>query len=572
MIIEKILNMFNKDIKETVETPVESKLSRIWKHIESKGNFSIIAAQRGGLSQKENKMNHMSLIKDVRGMGYGYIEMKGGWEETEEKDGKKIKMMVTEDSLFIPKMDKREALKLGKKYDQETVIVKDDNALYELSCQENTYGKQIRKFKAESGKKNLNLSKELIKKFFSRLKKGSHRDKPFNFTLDEKTDYSNAILAFRQDLTPNWVRIMSEKVLLKDILQEEKVQIDERIGIIAAYWISPSGKRTDLGAKRHIRGIIKDPKKYGFQRSAIKQIYKKHKEKIGLGGKARKEILTSLIKKGWIRVRKHRRHWTIEVRRLSKKIENHIWDFVNEMLKNGNMTLQEKVYISTLRKGFFSTPQEIRSFSAFENVKKNKPVIEESGLSRVWEHNNKHDCGSLTAFRDARNCGKGKRYTRKENKKRNKVLLAKLLSQGYGVTKLKGKYPEGGREGKEESFFVVDLNDTGKLKSNLIKLGEKFEQDSILFIPKGAINNEAQSYLIGTNHCDNNFLGYGKKEKFDAAKLGKKGKIYTSYVNGRPFYFEGLDKSINEMIVPPRSGMGIWAMYRFIEKNDKDII
>lgn len=193
--------------------------------------------------------------------------------------------------------------------------------------------------------------------------------------------------------------------------------------------------------------------------------------------------------------------------------------------------------------------------------------IKESSLSRLWRHNEEHDCGAMTAFRKARDCGEGERYTRKENKQRNRKLLAQLKSMGYGVTTIHGKYPEGGSETTETSYFVVDLEDKGDLKENMMRLGEEYEQDSILFIPKGAIQGEAKAYLIGTNHCPNNWLGYHKKEEFEKGRLGYDSPIYTSYVNGRPFIFEEVGKEIKL----PASGMGVWAMHRVAEKSWEDI-
>lgn len=198
-----------------------------------------------------------------------------------------------------------------------------------------------------------------------------------------------------------------------------------------------------------------------------------------------------------------------------------------------------------------------------------KYKIQESSLSRVWKHNLEHDCGAITAFRKYSDCdgNDGYEYSKKENLQRNKSLTAKLLSLGYGITKLHGVYPEGGEVGKEVSYFVVDLKNKGSLERDLRKLGEEFNQDSILFIPKGAINNKAKAYLIGTNHCENNWLGYGKKEIFEKGKLGFNSPIYTSFVNGRPFMFESAGKEIKR----PGSGMGIWAMERIAEKYWGDI-
>ena len=189
--------------------------------------------------------------------------------------------------------------------------------------------------------------------------------------------------------------------------------------------------------------------------------------------------------------------------------------------------------------------------------------LEESSLSKIFRHNEQHDCGALTAFRKGSNCGIGTPYTLKEKKQRNKSLEIKLLSMDYSITSVKGIYPEGGKTQKENGFFVVDLYDNGKLEKNIRDLGEYFDQDSILFIPKGSVVQKDKAYLIGTNNCTNNKLGYGKIELFNKGRFGYTSKIYTTYVNGRPFIFE--DSGI---ICPcPGSGFGMWAM-RSISKHE----
>ena len=196
-------------------------------------------------------------------------------------------------------------------------------------------------------------------------------------------------------------------------------------------------------------------------------------------------------------------------------------------------------------------------------MKSFKQNINESSLSRIWSHNKEHECAALTAFRVASDCGKGEEYSHKDNQKRNKSLKAKLMSLGFGVTVLKGRYPEGGKTAIENSFYVVNLNDVKDFFKIIAKLGEYFEQDSVLLIPKGAINNDTKAYLYGTNHCSNNWLGYHKKELFSKGKLGVSSKIYTSYVGKRPFIFE----DIQEECVPPASGMGRWQMHLIAEKE-----
>ena len=175
-----------------------------------------------------------------------------------------------------------------------------------------------------------------------------------------------------------------------------------------------------------------------------------------------------------------------------------------------------------------------------------KQYINESSLSRVWRHVTKHDSGTISAYRYVRNCGKGDRYTRAEKKKRNNILKSRLLRLGYGVTDIRGVYIENYKSDneirvKEESFIVVDIDDTGNLKRDLMKLGEEFEQDSITFS-----KSNGEYYLIGTNHCDLDYIKFGESVKLGKSFFGKDGEIF-SRVNGRPFIFESIDNKVAEM-------------------------
>ena len=88
-------------------------------------------------------------------------------------------------------------------------------------------------------------------------------------------------------------------------------------------------------------------------------------------------------------------------------------------------------------------------------------LLFESSLSRVRQHMMEHDCGMITAFRSARDCGNGEKYTKRENLQRNTSLKAKLQRLGYGITVVKGSYIENygtkdAVEVGEQTFFVVD--------------------------------------------------------------------------------------------------------------------
>jgi hypothetical protein len=183
--------------------------------------------------------------------------------------------------------------------------------------------------------------------------------------------------------------------------------------------------------------------------------------------------------------------------------------------------------------------------------------IQESGLARLNTHMVAHDTGVITAFRKA--------YSLKENKQRNRSLASFLSSYGYGLTEVSGIYVEDygtseATEVSEDVYFVVDLEDSGNLEEDLRYLGEKFDQDSILFIPRPA----DMSILWGTNDAE--FPGFGKKVSFNHRGMGKSGEFMTK-VKGRPFIFE----SFNREIIKPEGYLGKWAMSETMKKNWRDL-
>ena len=139
-----------------------------------------------------------------------------------------------------------------------------------------------------------------------------------------------------------------------------------------------------------------------------------------------------------------------------------------------------------------------------------KKILNESSLSRIYNHYTKHDSGTISAFRSARDCGMGEKYTKSENMQRSSQLKSKLLTMGYSVTRINGVYIENYNTPNEipvneVSYLVVDINDTGNLKNDLIKLGKYFDQDSITFS-----NPSGEYYLISSNNCEQGYPGNGQ--------------------------------------------------------------
>jgi len=126
-------------------------------------------------------------------------------------------------------------------------------------------------------------------------------------------------------------------------------------------------------------------------------------------------------------------------------------------------------------------------------------------------------------------------FYKKDNQKRNKLLLSVLLINGYGVTSVNGTYIENYLKEnsvvvKEHSFFVVNLEDDPNFKKNIIKLGKYFCQDSVLFMDKGDVNN----YLYGTNLGE--FPGLDKSYSLGEFKEGES-EFYTTK-GTKSFYLE----------------------------------
>jgi len=171
----------------TREVPlVEAKLSRIFQYIEDdKKDFGIVSAFRAVNSDKENKARHEELKKLVREMGYGYIEMRGGYKGDEGFN--------EELSLLIPNITKKGIVDLGRKFQQHSVMYKNDQDFYYIGTNDEAgVGKVLMRFKKGEGQDNLELAKHKVVDFFSQIRKGPHSDKKFVFNVKDETPKQKA--------------------------------------------------------------------------------------------------------------------------------------------------------------------------------------------------------------------------------------------------------------------------------------------------------------------------------------------------------------------------------------------
>jgi hypothetical protein len=187
--------------------------------------------------------------------------------------------------------------------------------------------------------------------------------------------------------------------------------------------------------------------------------------------------------------------------------------------------------------------------------------LEESSLSRIWKKTQNHSCGTITSFRGSK--------TKTENKKTNSEMLTYLMGKGYSVTKIKGSYIEnfGSKETQkevgEESFFVcnqdVDGHDDGMLEKDLVALGRKYDQDSVLIIPYGGKG----AYLRGTSKREDAYPSYNKKEVVGGGKFGKASGAFLSRIRGREFSFEDVE--------PMQTINGIRGQKIFVDKLSREM-
>lgn len=156
----------------------ESSLSRIMTHVEKTPRFGVISAYRKGNSCNDN--NHLTLVRLLKTLGYGYISLIGGYQE---ESG-----FVNEKSFFIPNITRKEITDLGYVFDQFSVLHKNKSKFSEIGTNKNAgKGNIINKFVTDGKNIAVDDVGNLFTDFFSKLLKGSHRGKKFLFVSEIQT-------------------------------------------------------------------------------------------------------------------------------------------------------------------------------------------------------------------------------------------------------------------------------------------------------------------------------------------------------------------------------------------------
>ncbi len=162
----------------------ESSLSRVWQHINNDKSFGVISAFRETNDDATNKNLHKSLIDDVKSLNLGYIQQKSGYTySSSDGDGR-----VEEISLFIPNISLEDIIKLGKKYNQESILFKDATQFVLVDCNSKSIILNFsKKTSGKNGNDFITFKPEVLKYAYSQLiKSNKNSKKPFAFTsIDE---------------------------------------------------------------------------------------------------------------------------------------------------------------------------------------------------------------------------------------------------------------------------------------------------------------------------------------------------------------------------------------------------
>ena len=128
---ELIKDLPQVDLEESTDTLQESSITRIGRQLEFE-NVAIISAYRYDNSTKENEQRQDELKNIIRNkLHLGYKEFRAKYVGNVEGTGEVITSY--EYSLFVPNMTRKQAIKLGNQFDQQAIIVKDEDGIQEIA-------------------------------------------------------------------------------------------------------------------------------------------------------------------------------------------------------------------------------------------------------------------------------------------------------------------------------------------------------------------------------------------------------------------------------------------------------
>lgn len=170
----------------------ESSMNRIMSHYEGPG-FIVVTADRSERSPQENRDLAQELQRKITSAGYGYIPIVGGYVETDMDTGEKVRV-ADEESFLVPNapyggksdegFDTEHLKALGQRwameYDQEAILWCPPGGPVQFVSPTG----EVLQYGPAPTMSSLVLD-DPEQPFFSSLRKGSHRGRPFSYLPDE---------------------------------------------------------------------------------------------------------------------------------------------------------------------------------------------------------------------------------------------------------------------------------------------------------------------------------------------------------------------------------------------------
>jgi hypothetical protein len=288
---------------------------------------------------------------------------------------------------------------------------------------------------------------------------------------------------------------------------------------------------------------------------------------------------------GFIRIRKYKDMWSINVWQYSRRVAKILSDWAYELLQGPNKdryipvnitsdsgnppkgidmeglsNLKEShqpLQIITLSEMIEFVPINDTSGSAYyKEIEVLKP-IEESSLARIWQHieDENRSFGIISAYRDINDDA--------TNLKQHSKLRSQIKKYGYIELKAGFKYQEDDEYTLEKSYLVPNIP-----KDELLKLCKEFEQWSVIYKdskefaelrPDGSVN---RSYVKAGGKANFALGKEAVKDFFSSLLKGSHAGKKYSFTEFKLLECQGINNHIRAMGLGPNNPL-IW--YNILE-------
>jgi hypothetical protein len=117
------------------------------------------------------------------------------------------------------------------------------------------------------------------------------------------------------------------------------------MAISIAFFLSQTGDLIHV-PQNHISTVIAEPENFGLTREEIEASYKEYGERVGVEGKARREILLRIIGEGWIRIRRYpNKYWSVTAASLTPVVQDRLREWAEKMLSGINGFMESDRYM-----------------------------------------------------------------------------------------------------------------------------------------------------------------------------------------------------------------------------------